>query len=242
MESRRVPGAASRSLRLVPYAARYRIQEKALDERGSAYMSGALIDNWFASNLTGDGNTGLGRWSETDLTQFLRTGANQYASAFGSMTSVINHSTQWLTTDDQNAIARYLKSLPAVGGNGMPLYRYDPMATQTVLQRPANQAGANLYATYCMHCHGAYGRGFAPLLAPLAGNPNVLKTNATSLINVTLNGAQDLVIDGLPAAYSMPKFANVLSDQQIAEVVTFVRSAWNNHASAVLPSDVAKRR
>jgi mono/diheme cytochrome c family protein len=116
------------------------------------------------------------------------------------------------------------------------------MATQTVLQRPANHAGANLYATYCMHCHGADGRGFAPLLAPLAGNPNVLETNATSLINVTLNGTEDLVIDGLPAAYPMPKFANVLSDQQMAEVVTFVRSAWNNHASEVLPSDVAKRR
>jgi mono/diheme cytochrome c family protein len=217
-------------------------QEKALDERGSAYMSGALIDTWSASNLTGDSNTGLGQWSETDLTQFLKTGANQYASAFGSMTSVINHSTQWLTTDDQNAIARYLKSLRAVGGNGTPPYLYDPTATQTVLQRPANHAGASLYATYCMYCHGVDGRGFAPMLAPLAGNPNVLETNAASLINVTLNGTEDLVIDGLPAAYPMPKFANVLSDQQIAEVVTFVRGARNNHASEVRPSDVAKRR
>jgi mono/diheme cytochrome c family protein len=33
-----------------------------------------------------------------------------------------------------------------------------------------------------------------------------------------------------------------ISDQQIAEVVTFVRSAWNNHASEVRPSDVARRR
>jgi len=217
-------------------------QEKALDESGSAYMSGALIDNWFASNLTGDSNTGLGRWSETDLTQFLTTGANQYASAFGSMTSVINHSTQWLTTDDQNAIARYLKSLPAVGGNGMPPYQYDPTATQMVLQRPANRAGASLYATYCMYCHGVDGRGFVPILAPLAGNPNVLETNAASLINVTLNGTEDLVIDGLPAAYPMPKFANELSDREIAELLTFVRSAWNNHATEVRPSDVVRRR
>jgi mono/diheme cytochrome c family protein len=93
-----------------------------------------------------------------------------------------------------------------------------------------------------MYCHGVDGRGFAPMLAPLAGNPNVLETNAASLINVTLNGTEDLVIDGLPAAYPMPKFANVLSDQQIAEVVTFVRGARNNHASEVRPSDVAKRR
>jgi mono/diheme cytochrome c family protein len=217
-------------------------QEKALDERGLAFMSGALIDNWFASNLTGERNTGLGRWSEADIAQFLKTGANRHASAFGSMTDVINHSTQWLTTDDQNAIARYMKSLPAAGGNGASPYRYDPKATLTVLARPANDPGAKVYAAYCMHCHGVDGRAFAPLLAPLAGNPNVLETNPASLINVTLNGSENLVIDGLPSAYPMPKFSKLLTDQQIAELLTFIRAGWNNGAPAVKASDVAKLR
>ncbi|KWZ38115.1 alcohol dehydrogenase [Burkholderia savannae] len=217
-------------------------QEKALDESGPAYLSGALIDNWFASNLTGEHNVGLGRWTEADLAQFLKTGANRHASAFGSMTSVINHSTQALSEADLAAIARYLKSLPAAGGTGAPPYRHDAAATQALLARPADDAGAKVYAAYCMHCHGVDGHAFAPLLAPLAGNPNVLESNAASLINVTLNGTDDLVIDGLPAAYPMPKFAHVLTDRQIADVLTFMRAGWNNGAPAVRPADVAKLR
>ncbi|SAL37985.1 cytochrome c, class I [Caballeronia cordobensis] len=64
-------------------------QEKGLDESSGAYLTGGLLDNWFASNLTGEHNTGLGRWSEQDIATFLKTGANAHASAFGSMTSVI---------------------------------------------------------------------------------------------------------------------------------------------------------
>jgi alcohol dehydrogenase (quinone), cytochrome c subunit len=217
-------------------------QEKALDESGHLYLTGGPVDNWFASNLTGDHNAGLGRWSEADLAQFLKTGANQHASAFGSMTSVINNSTQALTDADLAAIARYLKSLPSEGGSGGPAYAYDPRATKVSLTRPANDDGARLYATFCMHCHGVDGRGFAPMLAPLAGNPNVLETSPLSLINVTLNGTDDLVIAGVPAPYPMPKYAPVLDDQQIADILTFIRGGWNNAAPAVGASDVAKLR
>ncbi|MFT4510078.1 c-type cytochrome [Caballeronia sp. 15711] len=217
-------------------------QEKALDESGSAFLSGTLIDNWFASNLSGEPNTGLGRWNEAEVVQFLKTGANRHATAFGSMVSVINHSTQRLTDDDLTAIGRYLKSLPPVGGRGAPPYRADPRKTQAVLIRPANDSGAKVYATYCMHCHGTDGNAFGPLLAPLAGNPNVLAQDPISLINVTLNGTEERVIGGLPAAYPMPKFANVLTDRQIADVLTFVRTGWNNGAPAVQVADVAKLR
>ncbi|AXF02779.1 cytochrome c [Paraburkholderia hospita] len=217
-------------------------QEQALDESGALYLSGSPIDNWFASNLTGEHNVGLGRWSEADVAQFLKTGANQHASAFGSMTDVINNSTQALTDVDVAAMSRYLKSLPAAGGSGGPAYAYDAKATKVSLTRPANDAGARVYTAFCMHCHGVDGRGFAPMLAPLAGNPNVLEKNASSLINVTLNGTGDLVIGGVPAAYPMPKYGPVLNDQQIADVLTFIRAGWNNGAPGVGAGDVAKVR
>ncbi|WP_375542115.1 c-type cytochrome [Paraburkholderia sp. CNPSo 3274] len=216
--------------------------EKALDESGDAWLTGALLDGWFASNLTGAHNTGLGRWSEADLAQFLKTGANQHASAFGAMTDVVNKSTQSMNDADVNAIAVYLKSLPAKGGDGGPAYAYDAQATKVSLSRPANDAGARVYTAYCMHCHGADGRGFAPMFAPLAGNPNVLEKDASSLINVTLNGTGDLVIQGMPAPYPMPAYADVLSDKQIADVLTFVRAGWNNKAGGVGVAEVAKLR
>ncbi|MCP3722727.1 cytochrome c [Paraburkholderia sp. CNPSo 3272] len=216
--------------------------EKALDESGDAWLTGALLDGWFASNLTGAHNTGLGRWSAADLAQFLKTGANQHASAFGAMTDVVNKSTQAMNDADVNAIALYLKSLPAKGDDGGPAYAYDAQATKVSLSRPANDAGARVYTAYCMHCHGADGRGFAPMFAPLAGNPNVLEKDASSLINVTLNGTGDLVIQGMPAPYPMPAYAGVLSDKQIADVLTFVRAGWNNKAGAVGAAEVAKMR
>jgi alcohol dehydrogenase (quinone), cytochrome c subunit len=216
--------------------------EQALDESGGAYLSGGLLDGWFASNLTGEHNTGLGRWSQADLAQFLKTGANQHASAFGAMTSVINNSTQALNDADISAMAAYLKSLPAAGGHGAAAYAYDPKATKVSLARPANDAGARVYTAYCMHCHGADGRGFAPMLAPLAGNPNVLEKESASLINVTLNGTDDLVIQGIPAPYPMPAYRDQLNDQQIADVLSFIRAGWNNGAGAVGAADVAKLR
>lgn len=217
-------------------------QEKALDESGSAWLTGGVLDDWFASNLTGEQNVGLGRWSDADLTTFLKTGANAHASAFGSMTDVINHSTQGMNDQDLAAMSAYLKSLPAAGGTNAPAYAYDPKASAALLLHPASDAGAKVYTAYCMHCHGVDGRAFAPLLAPLAGNPNVLEKDASSLINVTLNGTRDLVIQGIPAAYPMPKYAPVLNDQQIADVLTFIRAGWNNGAPAVGAGDVAKLR
>ncbi|WP_244830796.1 cytochrome c [Caballeronia sp. TF1N1] len=218
-------------------------QEKGLDETSSVYLTGGLLDNWFASNLTAEHNTGLGRWSEQDIATFLKTGANGHASAFGAMTSVINNSTQAMNDSDVAAMASYLKSLPAAGGNGNTPYSYDAKATKVSLARPAaSDSGARVYTAYCMHCHGVDGRGFAPMLAPLAGNPNVLEKDASSLINVTLNGTGDLVIQGVPAPYPMPRYAPVLSDQQIADVLTFVRGAWNNNTPAVNVEDVTKMR
>jgi mono/diheme cytochrome c family protein len=217
-------------------------QEKALDESGRAFLTGAPLENWFASNLTGNHNTGLGRWSEDDLNMFLRTGANAHATAFGSMTDVINYSTQTLTDADTRAIARYIKSLP--GGrsdDGRPYMRH-PDGERVVLTALPNNRGAHTYATYCMHCHGAGGLGAAPWLAPLAGNPNVLEPNPVSLINVTLNGTGTLVIGGVPAPYPMPKYHAMLTDEQIADVLTFVRGSWNNDAPAVSTKAVEKVR
>jgi alcohol dehydrogenase (quinone), cytochrome c subunit len=50
------------------------------------------------------------------------------------------------------------------------------------------------------------------------------------------------VIQGIPAPYPMPAYANVLTDRQIADVLTFIRAGWNNQAGAVGSADVAKLR
>jgi hypothetical protein len=56
----------------------------------------------------------------------------------------------------------------------------------------------------------------------------VLDSDPSSLINLVLNGAEPLVVKGTPDAYRMPQYRVQLIDDEIAQVLTFVRSAWGN--------------
>jgi alcohol dehydrogenase (quinone), cytochrome c subunit len=218
-------------------------QELALDEQGLPFLSGGVLDGWSAPNLTGNENTGLGRWDEHQLASFLRTGTNAQATAFGSMTSVINNSTQYLNDADVVAVSRYLKSLRPAKPAEVPVHAYADAQTSRILRANAGMTpGADTYAEFCIHCHAIDGRGNTANLAPLAGNPNVLDPDPSSLIQVVLNGSDTLVIKGLPAPYPMPGFSRLLNDQQISDVLSFVRSGWNNNSAPVPPSAVAKIR
>jgi mono/diheme cytochrome c family protein len=93
-----------------------------------------------------------------------------------------------------------------------------------------------------MGCHGDDGRAYAPYLAPLAGNPNLLELDPSSAINVTLNGSRDLAVSGIPAAYPMPSFKAVLTDMDIATVLSFIRRGWNMQSASVETQAVAKIR
>jgi mono/diheme cytochrome c family protein len=215
-------------------------QEKALDESSGAFLQGAALDAWSASNLRGDLRTGLGGWSEADVASFLKTGHNAKAVAFGSMLDVVNNSTPYLSDDDRNAIAKYLKSLPATAQQTAPVY--DEATSKALLSGNPQQTGATLYLGNCVSCHGADGKGQVPYIPPLAGNPVLVDPDPQSLINLTLNGAQPLVVKGTPDAYRMPQYRAQLSDQEIAEVLSFVRSAWGNGAAAVTADQVKKMR
>ena len=215
-------------------------QEKSLDDSGSDYLSGAELDAWYAPNLRSDPRIGLGGWSKDDIVAFLKHGHNKAATAFGSMIDVINNSTPYLTDDDLNAIADYLKSLPAA--SPQQAVAYNDATTNALHSGRAKEPGAATFAGTCANCHGFDGKGFAPYMPPLAGNPVVLEKNPSSLINLVLNGSNPLVVKGTPDSYRMPQFRLQYSDQEIADVVTFIRNGWGNQAPAVTAAEVAKLR
>jgi mono/diheme cytochrome c family protein len=70
----------------------------------------------------------------------------------------------------------------------------------------------------------------------------VLDPDPSSLINLVLNGADPLVIKGVPDAYRMPQFRIQMTDETIAQVLSFVRGAWGNNAAAVSTDEVKKLR
>ena len=215
-------------------------QEKALDDGSSAFLGGAELDAWSAPDLRGDARTGLGAWSQADLATFLKTGHNDRATAFGSMLDVVNNSTPYLSDDDVNAIATYLKSLPA--NSQQTAYAYDDAATKELQSGKPQQTGAAIFLGNCSSCHGLDGKGQASVMPALAGNPAVLDSDPSSLINLVLNGAEPLVVKGTPDGYRMPQYRVQLNDEDIAQVLSFVRSAWGNGASAVTTDQVKKLR
>lgn len=212
--------------------------EKALDDSDTAYLAGALLDGWYAPSLRADHNTGLGRWSEAEIAQFLKTGRNRHAVVFGSMTEAFNNSTQFMTDDDLAAIAHYLKSLPGDPQRDGAPWQYQAVSATERLDAP----GAHTYVTRCASCHGLDGKGQAPSMPPLAGATSALAKEDASAINITLNGSQRVVSAGVPDAYRMPAFREQLGDKEIAEVLTFVRSAWGNQGGAVDAQAVSKLR
>jgi len=221
----------------------FAMNEKALDDGNPLYLSGALLDGWYAPSLRGDAKTGLGRWSEDDIFHFLKTGRNSHAVVFGSMTEAFNNSTQFMTDDDLQAVAHYLKSLPGNPERDGTPWVYDAVSNKNLtIGERSKISGAATFMAKCSACHGSDGRGQGQWIPPLAGSASSLAKEDASSINVTLNGSGRIVANGVPDAYRMPPFRNQLSDSEVADVLTFVRTSWGNKGGAVKPEDVKALR
>jgi mono/diheme cytochrome c family protein len=209
---------------------------------GSAYLSGAVIENYFAPSLRNGGPGTLGAWSEEELAQFLKTGANAQGIAFGSMSDVIIHSTQYMTPEDALATAKYLKSLRRSGEEPAAPFTYDAIEHLALKNGDASKPGARIYLDNCAACHRPDGVGYELVFPRLAGNPVVQAENPQSLISIVLEGSQTPRTARTPAQFTMPRFAWRLSDKEVADVVNFIRTSWGNDASPASSSDVAKIR
>jgi mono/diheme cytochrome c family protein len=102
--------------------------------------------------------------------------------------------------------------------------------------------GAKIYAASCADCHGKDGEGVAGVYPPLAGNSSVLDPSGLNAIRAVLLGGFPPTTAGNPRPYSMPPFAQKLSDADVAAVVSYIRHAWSNDAPAVQQRDVFKYR
>ncbi|GAB3571241.1 c-type cytochrome [Hymenobacter daeguensis] len=105
-----------------------------------------------------------------------------------------------------------------------------PAASASVLR------GKSLYTQYCLTCHQADGLGVDGLNPPLAKTDYVLGDKAR-LVKVLLNGLQGQDINGEEYHNVMPS-QDYLTNQQMADVLTYVRSNFGNKASAVTVSEV----
>lgn len=214
-------------------------QEKALDQTGAAYLSGAKLAGWYAADLAGATDSSLQGWSEADLVEFLKAGRNTHTAAFGPMGEAVAHSTQYFNDADLKAVAVYLKSLSA--GREVAAVGSDSTTVKLVEGKPAS-LGEELYLDNCAACHRSDGRGYRSTFPRLAGNSAVLGASADSLIRIILNGSSVPVTQSAPTGLSMPAFGWRLDDAQVAELASFLRSAWGYQAAPVRAEEVAHLR
>ena len=215
------------------------MQEKALSATdGSTFLSGsAPLEGWIAKNLRGDHKDGLGSWNEAQLVQFLKTGRSDRSAVFGGMSDVIVHSMQYMSEADLTAIARYLKSLPAVDSADKP-HQYDPAVADALWNGDDSKRGAAVYIDNCAACHRTDGNGYTRVFPALAGNPVLQSEDPTSLIHIVLKGGTLPATHTAPSTFTMPAFDWRLSDQEVADVVNFIRTSWGNQAGEVKATDV----
>ena len=203
-------------------------------EKSSAAYAGSVIDGWTAPALTELGQAPK-PWTAEQLVSYLRTGlATEHGAAAGPMLPVTQNLADADPADVQ-AMATYLLSLQK------------PAANQPAAAAPANAdtasitRGAALFAASCAGCHSASAPmseiGQRPLLA-LGSSVN--GSSARNAINMVLWGNS---WQGSSSAHYMPPFSAVLTDDQVADVLAYVRQEYaKKPAWQDLPGMVANVR
>jgi mono/diheme cytochrome c family protein len=219
------------------------LQVKAQNGRdGDAFLRGGPVENWYAPSLRSGGPDSIAQWSESQISQFLQSGANHSGIAFGSMSEVIVNSTQFLSAEDSAATAKYLKTLQDPPANARASFAYDERTGRELASGDATKRGALLYLDNCAACHRPDGRGYEGVFPSLAGNPVVETDDPLSLISIVLLGSQTSRTSMTPAQFAMPAFAWRLTDQDSADIISFIRSSWGNDAKPIEASKVAALR
>jgi mono/diheme cytochrome c family protein len=199
----------------------------------AAFMEGGTLQGWHAPDLTPNKHVGLGQWTEQDIVTYLKTGASRQAVASGPMQEAVEHSTQYLTDPDLNAIAGYLRQLHASAYKAP-----DAIAASD----PQMLTGKRVMESQCEACHRADGTGVRNMIPALANSAQVNAVDPASLLNVVLLGAEGPVTHANPTGAGMPRFDWKMPDDNIAAVLTYIRNSWGNAAPAVTPADVSQAR
>ncbi|MDH7797205.1 MULTISPECIES: cytochrome c [unclassified Beijerinckia] len=186
-------------------------------------LRGGLLQGWYAPDITGDNRKGLGGWDNDDIVRYLKTGANGHTVASGPMIEVIQKSTSKMPDADLRAMAVYLKQTTTSS----------PSVTPVAATDPAMVAGGAIYKDTCAACHKDDGTGQPNMFPRLAGSAIVQSDDPATLLRVVMAGGQGAYTKGAPTTPAMPSFAWRLNDQQVADVLTYVRNAWGNAAAPV---------
>lgn len=195
-------------------------------------LAGSYVDHlgWDALSLA----TGpLDSHENHELVTLLKSGVNERDQLSGPMADIAFHSLQHLNTEHLADMVEYMSSLPTT-----PTQLRSSVHTSEAAAKQLRKEGEEIYGEQCSDCHGENGQGEPFRYPALAANRGVTAESPNNAIRILKQGGFGASTARRPRPYGMPAYAHQLSAEEAAAVLSYIRAAWGNDASAVSPQDV----
>jgi mono/diheme cytochrome c family protein len=211
----------------------------ALDNRKK--FAGAIAAGWHAFNITPDKGTGIGGWSDDEVTAYLAKGhAPDRGTAAGPMGEAVDHSFSHMAAADISALVVYLRSVPPIASRDLPATIAPPApASPNTNNATADALGKKVFQEACVSCHDWTGVSAISSYATIAGARAVNDPAATNVAQIVVSGTRRLTPNGI---ISMPAFGSTYSDTEIAAVANYVTARFGSEPSRIAAKDVAELR
>jgi mono/diheme cytochrome c family protein len=210
----------------------------------SRQFAGAMLQGWHAYNITPDDASGIGGWSNQQISDYLKTGhGDGRGSAAGPMAEAVANSLQYLTPTDVAALVSYLRTIKPLSSEPT-----NPVVASVIkgafADEPGppdqnNTLGERIFAGNCAGCHLWNGQGRQTPYAALAGGRTVSDPDGVNLVQVLLGGAD---LRTVHASVVMPSFGKGFSDAELAAVSNYVIGRFGGQAGRVSPEKLHQDR
>jgi mono/diheme cytochrome c family protein len=205
-------------------------------------FAGAVQSGWRAYNVTTDRSSGIGGWTDEELTRYIWAGhADGRGTASGPMGEAVDLSLAHLAPDDVGAIVTYERSVPPIATPDLPAVKATPAPASHKLGVPAafDPHGKRIFEGACVSCHDWTGVSPLTSWATLTGARAVNDPTATNVAQIVISGTVRQTPHG---PVFMPAFGGAYSDLEIAAVANYVIARFGAKPSAISAENVAKLR
>lgn len=100
--------------------------------------------------------------------------------------------------------------------------------------------GKEVYTNFCITCHMEEGNGVENVFPPLAKSDYMMADKKRSILQVINGATGEMKVNG--KTYNTPMVGVVLSDEEVSDVLNYVRNSWGNKGAAIKPVDVANAK
>jgi mono/diheme cytochrome c family protein len=203
-------------------------------------FSGAVTAGWHAFNISADGDSGVGRWSDNELFDYLSSGhAASRGTASGPMGEAVDESFSQMSPADMRALVTYVRSVPAVQSDLPGTIAPPAPASPKQGGAVSNVLGKKVFEGACVGCHNWTGVSAISPFATIAGTRSVNDPSATNVAQIVISGTTRQTP---PGVVSMPAFGRSYSDMEIAAVANYVTGRFGSVPSKISEKEVADLR